>query len=212
MSERFFLHVGDPTIMAWVVVAAYFAAAIGCFLKAKAPNGFGNNYSFWLYLAATLLFLGINKQLDLQSWLTETLRDSAKNHGWYAYRSQLQVIFIGALGVGLLLVMLSVRLLLANSWRRYKLTWLGIALLCLFILIRAASFQHVNVLLNADFFGLKMNVALELGGLLLIIFDAFFNKKTPNLPSTKTFADRILGIVRRRLSSALLHNRVLQKF
>ncbi|MBC7757172.1 MAG: hypothetical protein H7Z20_11165 [Bdellovibrio sp.] len=188
MSERLFLHVGDPTIMAWIVVAAYFAASIGCFLKAKASNWFGGSYSFWLYLAATLFFLGINKQLDLQSWLTETLRDSAKNHGWYAYKRQLQVIFIGALGFGLLLVMLSVSVLLANSWRRYKLTWLGMALLCLFILLRAASFEHVTVLINADFLGLNINVALELGGLLLIIFDTFFNKNPPNLPDTNTFA------------------------
>lgn len=179
--------IGDPSLFGWLTVLVYLAAVWCCLVKAKQSKQFGGNYLFWLYLAAFLLLLGINKQLDLQSWFTEFMRDSAKAHGWYAYRRLVQVVFIAILGLGMLIALLSVRLLLANSWRRYKLTWLGIILLCAFILIRAASFHHFDILINHDIAGLPVNVLLEIGALLLIILGTFFSKKTSVLPNTNTF-------------------------
>ena len=54
----------------------------------------------------TLTALGINKQLDLQSLLTQLLRDAAQFQGWYADRRHYQFAFVvaiaaaGVLGVG----------------------------------------------------------------------------------------------------------------
>lgn len=178
--------IGDPTIFGWLTVFAYLLAVWRCVVKANESKEIGTNYQFWLFLAAGLLFLGINKQLDLQSWLTETMRDSAKAHGWYAHRRPVQIVFIGLLGLGMLSALLSLRLFLANSWRHNKIAWLGVVLLCTFIVMRAASFHHFDILINHDILGLKINVILELGGILLIILGTHFNNKNVSLLMANT--------------------------
>ena len=177
IDGRWQLGIGDPTIFGWLTVVVYLAAVVRCFVKSKESKFFGGNYQFWLYLAVFLFFLGINKQLDLQSWLTETLRDRAHAYGWYQYRKPLQIAFIVTLGVAMTLTLLSMRIFLANSWRRYKLTWVGIILLCSFILMRAASFHHFDIFIGHQILGLTVNVLLENGALALIILGTYLNKK-----------------------------------
>lgn len=178
---RWHAGIGDATIFGWVTVGFYLLAVARCVVKANASKKFGGNYQFWWYLAAFLLFLGINKQLDLQSWFTETLKDSAQAHGWYEHRRPVQVAFIVALGFGMLLALISFRLFLANTWRNYKLTWVGIIFLCTFIMVRAASFHHVDLLIDDEILGLRINVLMEIGAILLIIVGTYLNKKPSNL-------------------------------
>lgn len=179
-NGRWHAGIGDATIFGWVTVAFYLLAVVRCVTKANTSKKFGGNYQFWLYLAVFLLLLGLNKQLDLQSWFTETLKDSAQQHGWYEQRKPLQVAFIMALGFSMLITLVTFRLFLANTWRNYKLTWVGIFFLCTFILIRAASFHHVDLLINYEVLGLRLNVLLEIGAILLIILGTYFNKKQDN--------------------------------
>lgn len=186
-NGRWHAGIGDATIFGWITVAFYLLAVARCVVKAKASKKFGGNYQFWLYLAVFLLFLGLNKQLDLQSWFTETLKDSAQAHGWYEHRRPVQVAFIVMLGFGMLIALISFRLFLANTWRNYKLTWVGIILLCTYILIRAASFHHVDLLIHSEILGLSINVLMEIGAILLIIVGTYFNKK----PSGLLLADTI---------------------
>ena len=138
-------------------------------------------------MAIFLLILGINKQLDLQSWFTETLKDAAQNHGWYEHRRPVQIAFIVALGFGMLMTLIAFRLFLANTWRNYTLAWIGVILLCTFILIRAASFHHVDILINTEVLGLRLNILLEIGAIILIILGTYFNKKQVN----SVFADTV---------------------
>jgi hypothetical protein len=48
----------------------------------------------------------------------------------------------------------------------------GLAMLGVFVLVRAASFHHVDVALRAPVFGLKLHVVLELVGIAVVIFGA----------------------------------------
>ena len=188
--------IGDPTAFGWLTVLAYLVAAWRCVVKADESKEFGGNYQFWLFLAIGLLFLGINKQLDLQSWLTDTMRNSAKAHGWYEHRKSVQITFIGLLAFGMAIVLFSLRLFFANSWRHNKIAWIGIVLLCTFIVMRAASFSHFDILINQNILGIKINVMLELGAICLIILGTYLNKKylipfitdTVNLKETVTIA------------------------
>ncbi len=177
LDGRWHAGIGDPTIFGWLTVLVYLAAVFRCFVKSNESKFFGGNYQFWLYLAAFLFLLGINKQLDLQSWLTETMRDRAQTYGWYQHRRAVQTFFIVALGVAMTLTLLGMRIFLANSWRRYQLTWVGIILLCTFILMRAASFHHFDILIGHQIMGLTVNVLLENGALALIILGTYLNKK-----------------------------------
>jgi DNA-directed RNA polymerase subunit RPC12/RpoP len=186
-NGRWHAGIGDASIFGWITVVVYLFATFRCIVKAKDSKKFGGNYQFWLYLGAFLLLLGINKQLDLQSWLTEVVKDSAHAHGWYAHRRPVQIAFIALLGLGMLIALLSLRLFLASSWRHNKLTWVGIILLGTFILMRAASFHHFDIFINRPVLGLKFNVIFEIGAILLIILGTFFNKKTANLLTMNTF-------------------------
>lgn len=85
------------------------------------------------------------------------------------------------LGLGFFIVLISLQLFLTNSWRRYRLAWLGITLLCTFILMRASSFHHFDVFIDHKILGLTVNEMLENGAILLIILGTFFNK-APILP------------------------------
>lgn len=180
VDGRWHAGIGDPTIFGWLTVLVYLVAVKRCFTKAKDSKLFGGNYQFWLYLAAFLFLLGINKQLDLQSWFTELMRDRAKIYGWYQNRRPIQIAFLLLMGIGMLVTLVSLRLFLANSWRRYKVTWVGIVLLCAFILIRAASFHHFDLFIGHQFLGLAVNVLLENGALLLIILGTYLAKKFVN--------------------------------
>jgi DNA-directed RNA polymerase subunit RPC12/RpoP len=184
---RWHAGIGDASVFGWVTVAFYVLAAARCLVKANASRKFGGYYQFWLYLAAFLLLLGMNKQLDLQSWLTEFVKDNALVNDWYLYSKRVKFAFILALGLGMLTALLSIRLFLANSWRHNKLTWWGIILLCTFILIRAASFHHFDILINRPILGLTISMLLEVGAILLIIVGTFFDKKSSNLLTTDTF-------------------------
>ncbi|MDP1524150.1 MAG: hypothetical protein Q8M10_13440, partial [Methylotenera sp.] len=87
---RWHAGIGDTTLFGWITVLFYLIAVVQCGFKAISLKNHGENYHFWLYLAVFLFLLCINKQLDLQSWLTQTIKDSALAHGWYEHRRSLQ--------------------------------------------------------------------------------------------------------------------------
>jgi predicted RNA-binding Zn-ribbon protein involved in translation (DUF1610 family) len=169
--------IGDPTWTGWLTVLVYFFAAFSTLRQYKKHRNLGLDGKLWLVLAALMVLLGINKQLDLQSWLTEVMKERAQMEGWYAYRRHYQFLFVAFVGIGMLIVLITMRLYLANSWRRFKLTWAGLVLLCGFIIIRMASFHHVDLFINQHVMGIKLNVMLELSALLLVILGTFYHKR-----------------------------------
>ncbi|MFP8833735.1 hypothetical protein ACLIJR_05640 [Hydrogenophaga sp. XSHU_21] len=120
-------------------------------------------------LVLALLLLGINKQLDLQSAVTELGRIAASEGGWYDRRHQIQEAFIaGLVLMGLTLFAVVLHLV----WRAPRATHValaGAAGLSMFVVIRAASFHHVDALLGQSLGGIRMNWLLEMGGLAVII-------------------------------------------
>lgn len=177
--------IGDPTIFGWITVLFYLIALLICANKAISFKKMGGEYHFWFYLALFLLLLGINKQLDLQTWFTQTLRDAAYEQGWYGFRRPLQELFIATLAVGMLVTLVSLRRYLADSWHHHQIAWVGIVLLCTFILMRAASFHHMDVFIHHHWLGLRVNVILEIGAILVVIVGALSNN-FPNLNKAQT--------------------------
>ena len=169
--------IGDPTLLGWITVSAYCVATLRCTFKASMLDKNEANYRFWAYLAMFLLLLAINKQLDLQSWFTQAMKTAAQMHGWYGQRKSLQVIFIAFLSVSMLFTLLSIRLYLAQSWHHYPITWIGIVFLSTFILMRAASFSHIDQMIHYPIFGIRLNGVVEIGSIALIFFGSFFNKQ-----------------------------------
>jgi len=162
--------IGDPSVGGWLTVALYFAAAalVGLLLRRWPGSNAVHEIWFWRLLLVALVLLGINKQLDLQSAFTELARLMAFQQGWYAERRQAQLAFIaGSAIMGLTLLAATAHLI----WGAPRATWWalgGSAALVLFVLVRAASFHHVDEWLGRSLAGLRVNWLLEAGGLLLI--------------------------------------------
>jgi hypothetical protein len=178
-------EIGDPSVMGWVTVAAYGAAAALCFIAARRcladddPGQGRRRCAVWLGVTVLMLFLGLNKQLDLQSLLTDIGRVLARRDGWYGQRRAVQRWFVlaaAATGVtGLAVMVWKSRAVL-----RERLSLLiGLSLLVTFVIIRAASFHHVDVLIHSRVLGLRINWILELGGIFLIGYGAARSIRRP---------------------------------
>ncbi|MEM9295979.1 MAG: hypothetical protein AAGA57_09270 [Planctomycetota bacterium] len=158
--------IGDPTVMGWATLAAYLATAVLCW-KARAWARDKTEAKFWIVAAAVMLLLGVNKQLDLQTLGGGWVRDWAKDAGWYEDRRKYQALFVaGVAGVGVAAVTLAAWVTF-KRWKRLGLACLGLAATCAFVAIRAASFHKVDVMLGKTVGPLKVNVILELGGIVL---------------------------------------------
>jgi len=144
--------------------------ASGARIRSTSPNV--RLRSLWLGFFLMLLFLGINKQLDLQTAVTEMGRMAAHSEGWYAIRRRFQVVFILLVFLASAWLFRSILLLASGYRRRLSPVLLGIAFLVCFVTTRAASFHHIDRLLGVNFAGFKLNWILELGGIGLVIFGA----------------------------------------
>jgi len=172
INTRWEPGIGDPTVIGWVTVLAYAVAMVLCYRSYRQMPG-GRSRQFWLGMALIMCLLGINKQLDLQSWFTQTGRDLAFEYGWYERRRLVQVLFI----VWLVAAALTLRGWL-TSWLRdldrhaKRAAW-GLTLLMVFVVVRATSFHHIDGLLGVSLEGLKFNAIFELGGIALIAHAAW---------------------------------------
>ncbi len=167
------LGIGDPTPMGWFIAFAYMAVCAGGAIlwnnerKAKS-RGQTASPLFWFVLTVSLLFLGINKQLDLQTLLNDIGRRMARSEGWYDQRKTYQAIFIAAVAACGLFVLGVFLWLARRQWKRDFIALLGTVFLYVFVLIRASSIHHVDVMLHWRFLGWNWNWVLELGGIVVV--------------------------------------------
>ncbi|MFP5270046.1 hypothetical protein [Coleofasciculus sp.] len=169
--------IGDPTFMGWFTVVVYFITALLCLICAL-PHRLvflqrvNRNLLLWGFFALILVLLGINKQLDLQSWLTTVGKELALSQGWYQQRRMVQVQFIGGIVIAALILLSVIGRAVYAERRTYRLALLGLMFLSCFIVIRASSFHHIDTLLGWQLVGLRMNWILELGGIACIAIAA----------------------------------------
>ena len=180
--------------MGWVTVFAYVYAGLVCFQAFRALRNSGRSARSqvllgdtrlalcWLGLALLLAALGINKQLDLQSLLTQVAKDMAYAQGWYEERRRVQVAFItGILAVFSIVTAGGIWWLRAHL-KRLRLALVGTAFLLTFIVVRAASFHDVDVLLYRATGPFKLNWLFELSGIACIAINAW--SQTRNIRQT----------------------------
>ena len=137
-------------------------------------------FRFWGILTIFLVLLGINKQLDIQSLFTEIGRIIAKDEGWYSKRRMVQFVFVMIITFAGVMTVLSIWWALRDKWKDYVFPLSGVILLATFIIVRAASFHHVDRLLKSGPAGIRLNWILELGGICLIGMAAVMEKVSPS--------------------------------
>lgn len=169
--------IGDPTPGGWITVLLYICAAWACYRVTRRAGHLHRTLSHherlvWDALLAGMVLLGINKQLDIQSALTEIARKAAHSHGWYEGRQQYQEAFLAAMPV---VGATAFAAMVVLAWGAPRSTWLacaGTAGLIVFVAIRAVSFHAVDEALSRNLAGLSLNWILEMGSLTAIIVGA----------------------------------------
>lgn len=154
---------GDPTLVGWTITVAYAVVAWRCW-RTPHPRW------FWTASAVALAFLCVNKQLDLQTGITASLRSLAKEQGWYATRRGVQV---GALTAAFVLVAVTSGVALRSLRNDLPRIWpavAGWALVGTYIALRITSLHETDVLLVGGW--LPMKWWAELLGLALIAWAA----------------------------------------
>jgi hypothetical protein len=165
------LQLDNPTFLGWSVVAAYGFAALVCARAAaragRAPDGKAGP-PLWGFVAGLLLFLGINKQLNLQTLLIVLGRRAVDVAGWDARRRLVQAVFSVAFAAGVA----GAGLVFARRWRCFlsenPLVRLGLIILAVFVVIRASTINHLDERLAVNLHDDKWCWILEICGSLLI--------------------------------------------
>ncbi len=187
------LKAGDPTLLGWLTVAAYLCAAFLSILCAWRSDRIfrGQNILahrvIWSGLAVGMLFLGINKQLDLQSQFTALGREIAIRQGWYEIHHRVQVLFVMGLVGASLIVLAFLAWTVRRNWKQYWILLIGLLFLARFIVVRAASFYNVSLPQLSRFTGgLRINWLLEILGAALICLSALYTLKPSKKATSHT--------------------------
>lgn len=162
--------VGDLTILGWVVFAGYFSVAALCYRAAAVcwqnEGVRRSSCRVWIAIAGILVLLGVNKQLDLHVWLNAFGRQLAEAEGWYQNRGLAQGVFFGGVVVVVIAACAMLIGLGRGQLRAVSGALLGVAALAAFLLIRAISFDVID--LRTYIGGFKLHEILEVLGILLI--------------------------------------------
>lgn len=177
-------RIGDPTPIGWLTVVLYLAAAyvLWCVVRRLRTTGddAGSETLVWSIFAILFVALGINKQLDLQSAFTEIGRVIASAQGWYDQRWIVQVYFVGLVTGCAATAAVGLLVLLRRAPAPALLALLGTAFVLTFVVVRAASFHHVDVLIGRKILGLRWNWILEIGGIMIVLLAARWRLKQLN--------------------------------
>lgn len=170
MIEQWTADVAGTGAVEWATVAAYLVAALLAVRAAGTARDAGQNGEkrFWLTLATLLVLLGINEPLDLQLLMTDIPRAHAKSHDWYNDRRQIQFVFVLALGAAAAVAGIAVVWLTWRMPRSVQLALVGLVFIGLFVLLRAASFHHLDDLLGRGFLIFNLGELQELIGVSIV--------------------------------------------
>lgn len=174
--------IGDPTLLGWTTVYLYLCTgllSLACVFWAHRIFRDEHTHlhrAIWGIVALGLFGLALNKQLDLQTLVTEIARAVAYEQGWYAHRRALQVHLLAVMilsgSLGFLVLAWGVR----NVWQHYWLLLLGGVALGRFVIVRAASIYGVALPeLSRWSGGIHINWLLELIGAGIILFAVLMN-------------------------------------
>ena len=171
IAERWSPQIGDPNLTGWLTVLVYLFTALLSFAAWHRMAGQPGRM-FWAIIVGFLIFLAINKQLDMQSALTIAGKCLAKAQGWYANRRVVQAAFIAVLLIiiliGLIITIFALRgALLVNAF-----AILGLAIVLSFVMVRAVSIHRFDYFIGLKTLGISNNFLFENFGLTLISLNA----------------------------------------
>ncbi len=172
-ANRWELRAGDPTLIGWLITLAYFMlnfSIVKLLFNISSSNIYDRRRftAFWIIILLIYLFFGLNKQLDLQTFLTATGRCVSKLQGWYEERRAFQFNLIMAGLAATAMFMLGFLYFFRTIIGQSLLALLGVSCSMVFVVLRAASIHHVDQLFRIEFFNVKAHAIIEMTGIVLV--------------------------------------------
>jgi hypothetical protein len=115
-----------------------------------------------------MVLLGINELLDLQTLLTLAGRAHAKANGWYPEHRRVQLFFVVGLAAVALTAGMAMLWLIRRAPAAVRLALAGLIFIGLFVLLRAASFHHMDRYLGYGFASFNWGSVQEMAGILIV--------------------------------------------
>ena len=147
--------IGDPTVAGWLTVILYLVTSVGCWILARELGSADIERRTWRYL---------------QTALTEAGRYLAYYQGWYGQRQLVQLAFIALIAVICLTSAITLLIWVRHAPISTWLALIGTTLVIGYVLIRAASFHHIDRFIGRTILGFRWNWILEMGGISLVLF------------------------------------------
>jgi len=146
----------------------YVVCAAGSYYYLRVLKRTGNRPKvlLWRCIFALILLLGINKQLDFQTLLSNVGRAISSAQGWFEHRRLVQGGFAAVLMVSALTFAGVILYKTRSVLRRSILELSGVGVLILFTLIRTSALTHLGDRWRLD--DIPRIHAMELLGLLLL--------------------------------------------
>jgi len=123
----------------------------------------------WRFISLFFFILGINKQLDLQSGMTELGRMVAYSQGWYERRQVVQIDFVISVAAACVAIVPACIYCIRKSPIQMWIASIGSTFVLGYVLIRMASFHHLDSFFRSRFLGLKWYWILEMAGILIVL-------------------------------------------
>ncbi|MCK0103882.1 hypothetical protein [Pseudohalocynthiibacter sp. F2068] len=162
----------DPYLIDWIIVvlyvlAAFLALCVLCRSHFPSPTARYERILWWVILLL-LMGMAINKQVDLQSGLMSFGRCLSQMQGWFEKRRLIQKVFTVLLAGGIAIGALVMIRELHGTLRRNMLVFLGLLLIAIFVLIRAATINHIGSVTGTILTMQWIKHLLEISGPLLL--------------------------------------------
>lgn len=139
---------GDPTLLGWSTTLAYAVACACCLIawfRLRRTSADENSpRGPWLALGLLLLFLGCNKELDLQTLLIHGGSGAAQRLGVYGFKYAIELTFFISVVAGAATAGWWFRSRINAFAREHTLAVAGFAMIVLYVVIRFANIVHVE--------------------------------------------------------------------
>lgn len=171
-------YLNDNDAIGWIITGMYLLI-IMVFLRATfLARTYNVDCWFWYSLTIFVLFLGINKQFDIQTDITNFLREIARTDGWYEHRAELQKELLELGLIGIFVGIATFSWFFKKYWIKYKFLWIGFAMLIAYLVITLISWHALDRVIRYQLFSIiKVNQLVEMNAILLLFISGLqFNK------------------------------------
>jgi hypothetical protein len=166
--------IGDPSWMGWFTVYSYYLTAGVYLLKLIRERRHKPEWIFLGIICFGMILLGVIKQFNLLSAVTEIGRIIAQSGTWMEQRRFVQIWAMAGVICVFIITVIIICALPMEVVAHNRMTILGFAYLVLFIILRGISLHQFGNILGYEILGARINWLAELLGIYWVCFSSLW--------------------------------------